>query len=279
MTKIDCLWRGGTGSDLCAQAFGVCCVIVATENGESSSNNTLIYRAAFNAGVDLTYTIGRMNNHICQYRLDVKTLNLYQVESDGSCLFDWMTVSQDTKFQKVCGITENVHYYIDVEDSATFTFHTDASQSYDRSWEIYVQQLTCDETGTAAPEGCGQWYWGTSGKIDIWSNVDPGQQNWYYLDGQNYAVCVRWEAGYCSITYSETNIFQPRCNDLFERPGQTSLQAACVNSPPSGALTYTLDEGKQHFYIQFLDTTNQHTGSISNPYKNPSITYTQNPCI
>lgn len=40
--------------------------------------------------------------------------------------------------------------YIDVEaDSTTFTFHTDGSHSYDRSWEIYVQQLTCDAMGTA----------------------------------------------------------------------------------------------------------------------------------
>ncbi|XP_042206953.1 uncharacterized protein LOC121855855 [Homarus americanus] len=152
MSKNECVRKRGTGTGTCARGFGVCCVIVATENGVAYGNNTLIYKDKFNSAVDLTYTVLRMNDDICQYRLDVKRLHLSPAETDGSCK-DWMKISQDTKFNKVCGFTRHVHYYIDVSSRSTvFTFHTEASKDYQRDWEIYVQQLTCDATGTAGPE-------------------------------------------------------------------------------------------------------------------------------
>lgn len=276
MAKTECVRKGGSLGGICGQGFGVCCVMVAVENGVAYGNNTLLLKTSFNAGVDITYTILRMNDDICQYRLDVTNLFLYKVGNDGICFHDWMTVNQDTKFQKVCAMTRDVHYYIDVVDKFTiFTFHTDPGQSFDRSWEIYVSQYTCD---MGAPEGCGQWYQGASGKIDIWNNIEPQSDPWVYIENQNYAICVRWEAGYCTITYYEPIRFQPSCNDLFERPGNTVLQGACIFTPPSTSITYTLNGGLQYFYVAFTDNSNQHLRSNSNPFKNPSIFYTQNLC-
>ncbi|XP_042221661.1 uncharacterized protein LOC121866133 [Homarus americanus] len=148
----------------------------------------------------------------------------------------------------------------------------------DQWYKVVISNISVWVWWRAAPTGCGQWYWGVSGKIELWNNVDPGDKNWYYIDDQDYAVCVRWEAGYCSVTYSEATRFQPRCDDLFERPGETSLQDACINSPPSDPITYTLYAGNQYFYVHFKDPTNDHVGTRSSPYMSPSITYSQNGC-
>ncbi|XP_064078338.1 uncharacterized protein LOC135195791 [Macrobrachium nipponense] len=275
LAKVECYKKKGVVRGTCALGFGVCCLMTAAENGIAFGNNTLLYKDKFGGGVDITYTIMRMSKKICQYRIDVKRLIMYEVEVDGSCRYDYMLVNQDTKFKKVCGMTENVHYYIDVKDTVIFTFHTDPGQTQIREWEIYVSQYTCD---MGAPDGCGQWYWGATNKIDIWNNIDPANTHWYYLDNQHYTICVRWEAGYCTITYNENTRFQPKCNDIFERPGSTTLRSACIFTPPANAITYTFTGGVQNFYVNFSDTTNQHSGSVSNPFKNPSISYQQNRC-
>ncbi|XP_042875558.1 uncharacterized protein LOC122255500 [Penaeus japonicus] len=113
-----------------------------------------------------------------------------------------------------------------------------------------------------APQGCGQWYWGTSGTIAIWNNIDPDNDKWYYVDDQEYAICVRTEATYCSVTYSEYQPygFAPKCDDLFERPGNSNQQQSCATTPPSTALYYTVPDALQYFYVRFKDNTNAHLG-------------------
>ncbi|XP_068207759.1 uncharacterized protein [Palaemon carinicauda] len=109
LAKLECYKKGGVNKGPCALGFGVCCLMTARENGVSFGNNTLLYKDKFGGGVDITYTIMRMSDKICQYRLDVKRLILTDVAVDGSCTADYMLINQDTKFQKVCGMTENVH--------------------------------------------------------------------------------------------------------------------------------------------------------------------------
>ncbi|KAK3878912.1 hypothetical protein Pcinc_016455 [Petrolisthes cinctipes] len=280
LTLFECYARGGVKTNLCGNGFGVCCLIVAKENGVSYGNNTLILKDKFDSGVDITYTIRRLMPSICQIRLDVRRLYLYRPENNGKCETDYMTINQDDKIGKICGLTENIHFYLDVTSEVVFTFHTSASVSFTRDWEIYVQQLMCDFMSTNAPQGCGQWYWGTSGTIDIWNNVDPTTPDWYYLHDQSYAICVRWEAGYCSISYTESLQFRPYCSDLFERPFTTTLLRTCDTSPPTSLipLTYTVTEGLQEFFVGFKDGSNLHEGSPGLPFQNPSIMYVQNQC-
>ncbi|XP_066964949.1 uncharacterized protein [Macrobrachium rosenbergii] len=277
MAKFECFKKGGSGQGICGQGFGVCCVITAIENGVAYGNNTRIYKSDFNDGVHITYTILRMNKHIRQFRLDVKILYMYEVETNGLCAHDYMLVNQDKKFEKVCGLSKDIHYYIDVTDTfAIFTFHTDPSKQYTRKWEIYVSQHTSE---TSAPSGCGQWYRDLSGKIGIWNNVDPSSTHWYYIDKQDYAICLRYEAGYCSFTYFETIAFKPKCSDYFERPGNPpSLKPACTTIPPSASQQYTVTGGLQYFFVEFEDGSNTHLGSSSNPYRNPNIFFSQTAC-
>ncbi|XP_068207760.1 uncharacterized protein [Palaemon carinicauda] len=277
MAKFECFKKGGSAYGICGQGFGVCCVITALENGVAFGNNTRIYKSEFNEGVHITYTILRMNSKVRQFRLDVKTLYMYEVEENGDCSHDYMEVNQDTKFEKVCGLSKDIHFYIDVTDAyAIFTFHTDPNKNQNRQWEIYVSQHTFD---TSAPEGCGQWYRELSGKIGIWNNVDPSSTHWYYIDKQDYAICLRYEAGYCSFTYFETIAFKPKCSDYFERPGNPpSLKVACTTIPPSASQQYTVTGGLQYFFVEFEDASNKHVGSSSNPYRTPNIFFSQNKC-
>lgn len=276
--RLECAKQGGTVSGVCGKGFGVCCVTKVPENGVIRANNTLILKETFNDGVDISYTVAKVNDDICQYRIDVKELTLDAVGEAGDCFQDYFKVNQDTKFSKVCGKTIDVHYYFDVTAQYTiFTFHTSEAVSLDRRWEMYVSQYTCD---MGAPQGCGQWYWGTSGTINMWNNIDPNNDKWYYVDDQEYAICVRTEATYCSVSYVENQPFgfAPKCNDLFERPGTSNQQQTCATTPPSTAISYTVPDGLQYFYVKFKDNTNTHLGSASNPYGVPIIQYTQNKC-
>ncbi|CAL4126242.1 unnamed protein product [Meganyctiphanes norvegica] len=277
-SKLACVKAGGKAHGICAQGFGVCCIVMISEGGVSSANNTVIQKTSFDEGLDISYTIMKMNENICQFRLWVQDLDLFEVSSNGICDYDYMKINQDVhKFDKICGLSLNLHYYIDVDDDyAIFSFHTDAKISYERFWTIYVQQISCN---MAAPYGCGQWYWGLEGTITIWSNVDPEDNHWYYIDNQEYAICIRWEAGYCEIEYSEELRFQPRCDDVFERPAKSQLQDTCSSTPPADTdVSYTFQDGVQYFYLNFKDNTNEHIGAQSNPFTNPVIKFTQKIC-
>ena len=96
--KINILWRfrGGTSGGNCAAGFGVCCVVASTtctSSGTSiSNNNTYLrnpsYPSAYPTPTSATicaFTVNKMNDNICQLRLDFQTLELGQTAATGAC--------------------------------------------------------------------------------------------------------------------------------------------------------------------------------------------------
>ncbi|KAK7082951.1 hypothetical protein SK128_013326 [Halocaridina rubra] len=153
--------------------------------------------------------------------MDVTDVRLAAPTANGFCDNDRLTFSQDTKWTQVCGITEDTHFYLDVDPAASstldFTFVTD-STNFDRRWRIKVSQICCDQI-SMAPSGCGQYFTSTTGTIKGW-NSQPAEPANTYLAGQNYAICMRKEINRCSTTYLDrgTNIFFPVCGDTLEWP-------------------------------------------------------------
>merc|ERR1719433_239241 len=71
--------------------------------------------------------------------------------------------------------------------------------SVDNLWKIKVSQISCDDDNVSNQEGCFQYFTGETGTISSY-----GLQSDVMLACQNYAICIRPEAGMCCIEYTAT---------------------------------------------------------------------------
>ncbi|XP_064106766.1 uncharacterized protein LOC135215741 [Macrobrachium nipponense] len=292
-TYKSCVNNGGTSSGSCADGFGTCCVTQLACGSRTANNCTYIespnYPDFFNEARTCVQTIS-LNADACQVRLDVTEVNLVGPDSKGNCNNDVLKFSQDIKWTQVCGITQNTHFYLDVDPTVSgtldFTFTTDGT-SYNRRWRMKVSQICCDQL-SMAPMGCGQYFTSTTGSITGWNS--QGNPD-FYLSGQNYAICLRQELNTCSTTYLETTpsgeSFYPFCGDTLEWPGvhdpasttnrdQTCLPVGLTGSPLIAPITIQ-QQGPHYFYFVTKDTANEHT-LTDKLIGNINIAYTQNAC-
>ena len=69
---------------------------------------------------------------------------------------------------------------------------TTSGASFDRVWQIRVDQISCGEAW-APPSGCAQYHTGLSGNV---KSFNYGISNdYHHLADQYYAICVRKEIG------------------------------------------------------------------------------------
>nr|XP_045583478.1 uncharacterized protein LOC123746197 [Procambarus clarkii] len=197
----ECRRGGGHGSGHCAEGYGSCCITTLGCSSSTSNNCTYVespgYPSTFNDAATCTHTITFAAN-VCQVRMDVVEVDLAPPTTQGNCIDDGLTFSQDIKWEKVCGTTTDTHFYLDVDSSVstslTLTFNT-GTASYPRKWKVRLCQLCCDQI-SLAPSGCGQYFTVPAGTIKGWN------YGGIYLSGQNYAICVRRELNKCSAPFT-----------------------------------------------------------------------------
>ena len=102
-----------------------------------------------------------------------------------------------------------VHISVIVDASTqcvTATFNLGASSSEARSWDIKVTQHTCAERhDIAGPDGCLQYFTGTSGTISNFNYPTTDTTvslATTHLQNQNYDICFRREANRCAICFT-----------------------------------------------------------------------------
>ncbi|CAL4110943.1 unnamed protein product [Meganyctiphanes norvegica] len=295
-TAWDC-HTGVTGSNelfdtstasKCQSGLGLCCVTILSCGSTSKNNNTYLrspgFNGHFNYGLDCTQSI-KIDDSICQLRLEINTLELNYPNNQGKCVDDYVKVNHDIKFEYLCGVSQNTHFYLDVDsdenESVDFFFHTSSTVSFNRQWDIRVQKIMCN-TDAEVMRGCGQYFTGTSGNIRG-MNMAGATSGSYVINNLNYAVCVRMELGYCEIYYSEGgNAWLPQCPDVFMRPGNTDSGAPktekCADGTSSVPTSYTFTYLAPHIF--WLDTTrdnaNEHyayTSSTPNNWGSYDINY------
>ncbi|XP_059087652.1 uncharacterized protein LOC131884036 [Tigriopus californicus] len=224
-TVGECEARGGRPSGTCASGFGVCCLFTTTECGTTiTNNNTYVRNPGFPDEVDdpsdCTYQVERVEEGICQLRLDFETFviagpplvpdsdleseDIHEVNG-GECVTDSFTVTGlKTGFRvpEICGDNKGQHMYIDVgndgKSAATLAFNFNGNSRTDKEWEIKVAQIPC-RSEYKAPNDCLQFLTGTMGKLKTFNFDDPVTS---HLANQNYNICIRQEAGHCCIKYS-----------------------------------------------------------------------------
>lgn len=191
----------------------------------------------------------KLSSDICQIRLDFSSFVITGpstssatigketggVEVSGGtaqseatqCQTDTFGVTNQYTFPVICGTNTGYHAYFEASESCNsldFQLGTVArgvTALATRSWSIKITQYSCD-FDNLPPVGCTQWYYGSvSGTVYSY--------NWdgdIHLANQRQAICVRREANYCRICWSQgaTGDFSVSGNAA---GGQTAISKCC----------------------------------------------------
>ncbi|XP_032672195.1 uncharacterized protein LOC116844580 [Odontomachus brunneus] len=205
VAATECAQRGGLSSGVCANGYGVCCIVTMSCGAMINDNNTYFvnpnYPSTYDGMDSCQITLVKSHPDVCQYRLDFTQFNIMGPETTNNvCTFDQFIVSGGNPVPTICGNNNGNHMYIDTgvgqTNPVTLTFVT-SSSSFPRSWKVRISQIRCS-TIYRAEEGCLQYFTGVSGQIKSF-NYDPttGLQ----LSNQDYSICIRMERNFCGIQY------------------------------------------------------------------------------
>ncbi|KAL0902556.1 hypothetical protein ABMA27_000396 [Loxostege sticticalis] len=223
LARRECNNLNGTITGICANRRGRCCIVSRTCGSTTNVNNTYFtspgYPAAYAGGAACTITVNRCNTNVCQLRIDFLDLVLSQPDGDGNCVTDAITITGgNTVVPVLCGDNTGQTLYVDFNgnNAITITVTATLATTFARRWNIRLTQLGCDCPGIA-PNGCLQYYTGTTGTINSFNyggaantllsaSLVTGTRQMVNL---NYGICIRMEAGFCSIQYAQA------ANDIY----------------------------------------------------------------
>lgn len=230
-TADECTSNGGNADGNCASGFGVCCTFTVSDctGATISKNITYIqnkdYPSTYTTSGTCSYTINRVKSDICQLRLDFDTLVLAE-PTTGECTnsnTDKLSLTSPTGFATpgsggLCGDNlSGQHLYVETGNSGSITLSIlVGTTTASRNWNIKVTQLECS-SHWKAPEGCGQYFTGTSGNIQSY-NVAGAQM----IQSHNYVNCIRQESGYCGIQYRKVSMDTDATIDAMSQSVDTS---------------------------------------------------------
>ncbi|ODN04163.1 hypothetical protein Ocin01_02497 [Orchesella cincta] len=202
----ECADLGGAGTTPCAQGLGVCCLFYKSCGDTIHRNGTYFVdsRAAFARGVSTcNINIQKLSPSIKHIRLEFHTFVL-QPPNAGNCESDRFLVSgQNTNniIPILCGNNSGSHLYIETGTSQSqIQLSVMTTGEGIRSWSIQINQIEEALSTYSAPSHCLQHFEGTMGVVTSF-NYDSALSP-QYLNNLNYAICIRKEAGFCSITYT-----------------------------------------------------------------------------
>ncbi|XP_026315427.1 uncharacterized protein LOC113226857 [Hyposmocoma kahamanoa] len=248
LARRECNNLNGTPTGTCASRRGRCCVVQRSCGSTTNVNNTYFtspgYPGAYSGGQACSIIVNRCNNQICQLRIDFLDLVLAQPDGDGVCTTDSVTVTGgNTVVPILCGDNTGQTIFVDFNGNTAITITVSATlaATFSRRWNIKFTQLGCDCPGIA-PNGCLQYYTGVSGTISSF-NYGTGANTALsaslvtgtrQIANLNYGICIRMEAGYCAIQYSQTsNMYS------FTVTGDVEGADNTVLGTPAGAVTGT----------------------------------------
>jgi hypothetical protein len=204
----QCASKGGQVSGSCAAGFGVCCVFVST-GGAVNQNCTFLQNPGFPSSYtgtgNVQYTLNKCNNNVCAFRLDFEAFMtagpVGTVQAGGGVCQDSLTFQTTAvgNYPTICGSNAGQHIYLDpgqnTGDTATVNFaFTGASTT--RTWDIKVTQVACGIN--TPPNGCFQYYTGTSGTISTFNFANAASTITANLQ---YNTCIRQAPGFCCVKY------------------------------------------------------------------------------
>jgi len=222
-TSSECTANSGTSSGSCASSFGVCCIFEKSCDGASVSQNTTYFTSSSRAlGESCKLTICKTSADVCQLRLDFETFVLNDpvtastvtvgpatnaagtANSLGDCNTDQFSVTAPGGKSPpvICGTNSGQHMYVHASPqcnvlNANFGSSSTATSS---AFTIKITQVLCSSK-LKAPQGCLQYFTGTTGTITTYNYNSGGG---VLLTNQDYSICLRSERTYCAVCYWST---------------------------------------------------------------------------
>ncbi|KAL1129025.1 hypothetical protein AAG570_013557, partial [Ranatra chinensis] len=196
--EAECKSLGGVAKAPCAKGYGVCCYLEASCGDRTSISGSVFVGGSTNG--TCTYTIDKLH---CakQIRLDFLQLELTHPE-EGNCLKEKFVVTGVNKnfvVPEICGSNTGRHMYLDVDETSG-PIKLSVVSPLVNPFRIKVRQL-CRTDPLLAPNNCLQYYTGRRGTISSFNYVLPPLRS-TYMNNLNYAICIKKEAGSCSIVYT-----------------------------------------------------------------------------
>ncbi|XP_023329555.1 uncharacterized protein LOC111702179 isoform X2 [Eurytemora carolleeae] len=236
-------------------------ILIATSTcGASSNENNTYFSQPSTLPLSCSLEICPCNSNIKQIRLDFETFTLDgpdttaalpvpAVAADGAggdtftytdgtqawtshpnthgqCNSDYFTIgSSGTSPPVICGENAGQHMYVETDGVNCVTMTFNMASPIAQQWSVKVAQI---EEGMIweAPKGCLQYFTGTSGSFSSFNLA-----NNVHLANQDYNICMRREAGYCSISYLATT-FQVSAVDFKNNFGSGTGKCNSINLFP-----------------------------------------------
>ncbi|XP_066153722.1 uncharacterized protein [Euwallacea fornicatus] len=174
------------------------------------------------------FDVYKTSSNVQQIRIDFIDLDLAS-PTNGTCVDEMLVISgqnANDQIPIICGYNTGQHVYVDVSElNGPLQIMVLSTSGARKRFKIKVCQYT-DSCGTSQ-SNCLQYYTGVRGVIQsfnydqaaVFNRSSPG-----YFNALNYAICIRREAGYCSITFSNV-------------ANRQTYPFQMVNRLPSGDLT------------------------------------------
>ncbi|XP_053686199.1 uncharacterized protein LOC128735735 [Sabethes cyaneus] len=214
----ECTANGGIASGNCSTLTwqAVCCTFVQSCGATTSQNVTYFtnagYPTPYNGGGTCAITVVPPDNTVCQLRVDFTTLSLAQPNGDGVCSIDNVQISGGSSAVPViCGDNNGQHAYVSFSGTAAIRIVVSmtASTSFNRVWLMQLSMISCT-SAYQAPAGCLQYFFTNTGTIASFNYGSAansalnslGMIGTRQLANSNYGICIRANAGMCTITYA-----------------------------------------------------------------------------
>jgi len=243
LSQTECSGKSGTVDGNCASGFGVCCTFLVSTCGSTVSENCTYvqnpsYPSSYTTAGSCEYTVTPLSADICQLRLDFDNLDITETTA-GACTDSFAVTSGSSRvYPTLCGTLTGQHMYMETarktsDQKVSFTIATTSTVA---TWRIKISQIECFSIAKADAD-CFQWFTGVSGEVKSLNYPTVA------LDDVVYTVCVRREAGFCGIQWSEAASPSP---DSFILDGtltvgeslNTLSSGAYINIPGSGFTSY-----------------------------------------
>lgn len=196
----------------CSQGFGVCCLFEYDCDSTTTENGTYFISPGTlsSSNAQCKMMIKKLDDDICQVRIDFEDLTLMEPDGTGSCDDEYVQVEPGTlKVPKLCGNLDGQHVIFSLSAGVPATLSVvldaDTVKTNTLKWRMKVTQFSCDSP-TRAPYGCLQYYTGVSGSVSSFNykNVPNERDDDFpkHISNLNYKICLRQELGYCSVEWS-----------------------------------------------------------------------------
>ncbi|KAJ9595502.1 hypothetical protein L9F63_013324, partial [Diploptera punctata] len=217
--QLECKSLGGISSGSCARGYGVCCYFESTCGAITKQNCSYFVNPGFPAPVTdvlaCILTLQKSDPAVSQIRLDFFDFEILG-PTNGTCIEDQFIVTgqnANSIAPIICGSNTGQHMYVDM-DNTNGPLRLNMlimGGNLPRSFRIKITQIK-KGSPLEAPKNCLQYYRGSQGTIESFNYQIPTDSTLPtrpgYMNNLNYAICIRKEPGYCTITYTNTGLFQ-----------------------------------------------------------------------